>query len=303
MQITRPLYSLIHSISRRTGLFTRRQCVDVAARVGKELVDMQKAGIKIDRNSCMYAVKKYVPQSDFKLLWGNKEIMESGDTYIKNYVAPNNNRLMGFYLKRANIMVLRDGAIEKGVEIETFAHEFQHYLFDNNTPLFGPMTKRYRAIHPYNPEEYARINKNTCSTPNFERDLRDLLEPCKTDIRSRKDLIKYYAENTNLTSKERLEAYITSICRYHFCRSISSNVGKLINQIINLRNEFNSYKVMDMIVKYKDKNATGHMKNALLYKEAIRVMKREIFKILTHQHPICSRKVLANRKLPSPVIG
>ena len=303
MQITRPLYSLIHSISRRTGLFTRRQCVDVAARVGKELVDMQKAGIKIDRNSCMYAAKKYVPQSDFKLLWGNKEIMESGDSRIK-YITEKMNatdKVWAKYFLLLNSIIMPDEAIARGGAY-IFAHEFQHYLNDNYTPIRKLLNKMY--LKERNVENSYKATKNIEKKyikPGFENVLRNLLETKGTDIRNKKQLLKYFAENTNITSKKRLDAYIASISRFYKSgKDTSYYIKHLVTWLTILKDEINSYKVEDIVLKYEDKSQNGYMRIVELYKEAVKVLKKELIKTIKC-HLSGKVKKTGERNLPSPV--
>ena len=205
MQITTPLFSLTNALGKRTGIFTRRQCADVAVRIGKDLIDMQKAGVAITDKICMYAVKKYVPQADFKLFWGDKDIMERGDSRIKHITEKMNatDKVWAKYLLLLNSIIMPDEAIAQGGAY-IFAHEFQHYLNDNYTPIRKLLNKMY--LKERNVENSYKATKNVekkSIKPGFENVLRNLLETKGTDIRNKKQLLKYFAENTNITSKKR----------------------------------------------------------------------------------------------------
>ena len=298
MQVTRPLYSLANLISRHTGVFTKKQCADVAARVGKELVDMEKAGIKIDKNACMYVAKKHVPQTDFELFWGNEDIMNRGEAYMKIMLeSPNNKRLMGHYSKRANSMFLVDNITEKGRGAEVFAHEFQHYVYDNLTPVNKLLDKIFKFRNAYNSQTAQIAVQKSVSKPTFERNLRRLLETSGSDIRNKKELLEYFAKNTNITSEKRLKAYITSILRYHYNEDAS--IGRLLYQFNLFKNEINSYKAEDAVIKYKDKAQEGFMRIAELYKETLKVIRRELLKRMKPDFKFDTK--VRKRNLPSPV--
>lgn len=298
MQITRPLYSLANAVSRHTGVYTKRQCADVAVRMGKELVDMEKAGIKIDKNACMYVAKKHVPQTDFELFWGNKDIMENGEPYMKVMIeSPSNKRLMGNYSRRPNAMFITDGIIENGRSTDVFAHEFQHYIYDNHTPLMKLLDKIFKFRNAYNSQAGKDAAEKSITKPSFERDLRRLLETQGTDVRNKKELLEYFAKNTNITSEKRLKAYITSILRYHFDEDVK--ISKLISLLNLFKNEINSYKAEDAVIKYRDKTQEGYMRVAVLYKETRKVIKKELFKRIKPDFKFDTK--VRKRNLPSPV--
>ena len=298
MQVTRPLYSLANALSRRTGVYTKRQCADVAVRVGKELVDMERAGIKIDKNACMYVAKKHVPQTDFELFWGDEDIMKRGELYMKIMTgSPKNEKLLANYSKIPNSMFLRDKIVKNERSAEIFAHEFQHYIYDNHTPIMKILDKIFKFRNAYNPQIAKTAAEKSVAKPSFERDLRRLLKTQGNDIRNKKELLEYFAKNTNITSKKRLRAYITSICRYHFDRDIT--ISRLLPQLRLFKNEINSYKAQDAVIKYKDKTQEGYMRVVELYKEARKVVKREVFR---HMSPsFVSDTRVRKRNLPSPV--
>lgn len=299
MKVTRPLYSLANLISRHTGVFTKKQCEDVATRVGKELVDMEKAGIKIDKNACMYVAKRHVPQTDFELYWGNEDIMSRGEYYMRIMVAsPNNKKLGGQYSKIANSMFLTDTVKENSREAEFFAHEFQHFVFDNLTPANKLLDKIFKFRNAYNPKTAVLAALKSISKPSFERDIRRLLETKGTDIRNKKELLEYFAKNTNITSEKRLKAYITSILRYHYDEN--TPIKRLFYQLDLFKNEINSYRAEDAVIKYKDENQEGYIRVVELYKEAVKAIRREILKRIKPDFKFDTK--VRRRNLPSPVL-
>ena len=296
------LAHLANNISGRTGIYTKRQCADIAVRVGKELVDMKNAGVKMDDKLCMYVTKKHIPRADFRIFWGDKDIIERGDPFMKILISPENkNRIMAYYSTDPNALLLTDELLNRGDEIEGYTHELQHYIYNNYTPFRKLLKKISKSSgENYDPHEHEISTKERCTKPDFESTLRRLLIAKRPEVKSIKELVEHFASNTNITSRKRLDAYIASICRYFESSNSIVNIINMIAQISYLKNEINSYTAQDIVTKYHNKNKKGFKIEVQLYKETIKVLKKEILRNIRLKHPKTAQQN-NTRDLPSPV--
>lgn len=284
----------------RLGFYTKRQSVDISINIGKELVDLSRAGKQINKELVQSTIKKHAPnvkvniitdKDEFKQFLQNAgENVETLKAATKGYAALN----FSFGEKAKGIFVPSLGT-EKG--ISHFAHEFEHYMYNEHTPkrsilikiarkMMGAKDKFQKAKPANTPETYAQVsleNKIQHSLRN-RFGIGDLnrtgglkgVEPTAEGV---KELLK--GKNfTGLTSDKRVDAYIRAITRHHMNPKNTNSLSNLILTKSTLDDEARAYGVSDAVNRYiSGKNEiTWEGLTSEIYKRTSKILKGEILK-------------------------
>lgn len=284
----------------RLGFYSKKQSVDISINIGKELVDLSRAGKQINKELVQSTIKKYAPnvkvniitdKDEYKQLLQNAgENVEAIESATKGYAAQN----FSFGEKAKGIFVPSLGT-EKG--ITHFAHEFEHYMYNGHTPkrriliktvrkMMGLKDKFQKAKPANTPETYAQIsleNKIQHSLRN-RFGIGDLngtgglkgVEPTAEGVT---ELLK--GKNfTGLTSDKRVDAYIRAITRHHMNPKNTDSLSGLILAQNTLDDEARAYGVSDAVSRYiSGKNEiTWEGLTSEIYKRASKILKGEILK-------------------------
>lgn len=287
------------------GFYTKQQSVDAAINIGKELVDLSKSGKPITKELIQSTIKKQVPKANVRIVTDKNEFkqlletagesFEAIDSAAADYGAVyfNMGKTKGIFAPSLN------GSNPKAIPI--FAHEFEHYMYNEHTPKQSMIMKMVQKIA-------SKKEKVKPSTPieKFETYEHIALE---SDIQM--DLIKYFGiENlmktkslkgveptaegvtkllkgknfTGLTDDKRVDAYIRAITRRHINPKNKDSFVDLVTVKNTLDDEVRAYAVGDAVKRYMSgsENITGQGLVSEIYKRTSKVLKNEILKYLEY---------------------
>lgn len=287
------------------GFYTKQQSVDAAINIGKELVDLSKSGKPITKELIQSTIKKQVPKANVRIVTDKNEFkqlletagesFEAIDSAAADYGAVyfNMGKTKGIFAPSLN------GSNPKAIPI--FAHEFEHYMYNEHTPKQSMIMKMVQKIA-------SKKEKVKPSTPieKFETYEHIALE---SDIQM--DLIKYFGiENlmktkslkgveptaegvtkllkgknfTGLTDDKRVDAYIRAITRRHINPKNKDSFVDLVTVKNTLDDEVRAYAVGDAVKRYMtdSENITGQGLVSEIYKRTSKVLKKEILKYLEY---------------------
>lgn len=289
------------------GFYTKQQSVDAAINIGKELVDLSKSGKPITKELIQSTIKKQVPKANVRIVTDKNEFkqlletagesFEAIDSAAADYGAVyfNMGKTKGIFVPSLNCSNPNSKAIP------TFAHEFEHYMYNEHTPKQSMIMKMVQKIA-------SKKEKVKPSTPieKFETYEHIALE---SDIQM--DLIKYFGiENliktrglkgveptaegvtkllkgknfTGLTDDKRVDAYIRAITRRHINPKNKDSFVDLLTVKNTLDDEVRAYAVGDAVKRYMtdSENITGQGLVSEIYKRTSKVLKKEILKYLEY---------------------
>ncbi len=276
MQIATPLYQIADKVSARTGIYTTRQCRRIATQVGKDIVDAQRNN-KDENITKQFRdiVHKYVPKARFGFLLYEDSKNETANTTDKS-----RKKVVGYYHYLENLIIMDSQYAEpKNASLASIlSHEFCHYMTMNHTAKFVKQTKMLREM--YNRTDLQNIINPAKMKPNFQRELLKMTNlNAASCLKDEQELLEYFSGDkyNGLTSKKRLNAYITSILRY-FLKPNDIKTKDRLESIIDLfKDEIYAYGVSENVSEYQQNNAekvTAHNR-VLLYKMVVKILKRE----------------------------
>ncbi len=125
----------------RVGLYTKRQCVDVASKIGKDLVDVSRNGDGINKDVIRNIIAKRAPKADIENIATNKDEFhsamikkgyskEQSDMFFKDI---ENSGFGAFYSGYIKGIYVPLEVMDKPEQMNTVAHEMEHFLYNNNT--------------------------------------------------------------------------------------------------------------------------------------------------------------------------
>lgn len=286
------------------GFYTKQQSVDAAINIGKELVDLSKSGKPITKELIQSTIKKQVPKANVRIVTDKNEFkqllgenFEAIDSATADYGAMyfNMGKTKGIFVPSLN------GSNPNSKAIPTFAHEFEHYMYNEHTPKRSIFLKLVQKIA-------SKKEKVKHSTPieKFET-----LEHIALESDIQMDLIKYFGiENlmktkglkgveptaegvtkllkgknfTGLTNDKRVDAYIRAITRRHINPKNKDSFVDLVTVKNTLDDEVRAYAVGDAVKRYMSGsgNISGQGLASEIYKRTSKVLKNEILKYLEY---------------------
>lgn len=304
MFISKMARFIVSKTTNHFGYYTKQQSVDAAINIGKELVDLSKSGKPITKELIQSTIKKQVPKANVRIVTDKNEFkqllgesFEAIDSAAADYGAVyfNMGKTKGIFVPSLNCSNPNSKAIP------TFAHEFEHYMYNEHTPKQSMIMKMVQKIA-------SKKEKVKPSTPieKFETYEHIALE---SDIQM--DLIKYFGiENliktrglkgveptaegvtkllkgknfTGLTDDKRVDAYIRAITRRHINPKNKDSFVDLVTVKNTLDDEVRAYAVGDAVKRYMtdSENITGQGLVSEIYKRTSKVLKKEILKYLEY---------------------
>lgn len=286
----------------RLGFYSKKQSVDISINIGKELVDLSRAGKQINKELVQSTIKKHAPNVKVNIITDKDELRQllknAGENVENLEAAANGYAALSFsFGKGAKGIFIPSLGTERG--ISHFAHEFEHYMYNEHTPkrqlvrkTFIRMMKleeKLKKTKPSNaPKEYDQISLEN----KIQRSLRNRfgigdinrtgglkgVEPTTEGV---KELLK--GKNfTGLTSDKRVDAYIRTITRHHMNPKNTDSLMDLLLSKNTLDDEARAYGVSDAVNRYiSGKNEiTWEGLTSEIYKRTSKVLKGEIAKSL-----------------------
>lgn len=289
------------------GFYTKQQSVDAAINIGKELVDLSKSGKPITKELIQSTIKKQVPKANVRIVTDKNEFKQLLETAGESFEAIDSAAADygAVYFNMGKTKGIFDPSLNcsnpNSKAIPTFAHEFEHYMYNEHTPKQSMIMKMVQKIA-------SKKEKVKPSTPieKFETYEHIALE---SDIQM--DLIKYFGiENliktrglkgveptaegvtkllkgknfTGLTDDKRVDAYIRAITRRHINPKNKDSFVDLVTVKNTLDDEVRAYAVGDAVKRYMtdSENITGQGLVSEIYKRTSKVLKKEILKYLEY---------------------
>lgn len=304
MFISKMARFIVSKTTNHFGYYTKQQSVDAAINIGKELVDLSKSGKPITKELIQSTIKKQVPKANVRIVTDKNEFkqllgenFEAIDSATADYGAMyfNMGKTKGIFVPSLN------GSNPNSKAIPTFAHEFEHYMYNEHTPKRSIFLKLVQEIA-------SKKEKVKHSTPieKFET-----LEHIALESDIQMDLIKYFGiENlmktkglkgveptaegvtkllkgknfTGLTNDKRVDAYIRAITRRHINPKNKDSFVDLVTVKNTLDDEVRAYAVGDAVKRYMSGsgNISGQGLASEIYKRTSKVLKNEILKYLEY---------------------
>lgn len=340
------MVSLVHNILTKpinsAGLYTKRQCVDVASKIGKDLVDAANGGIDIDKNVIRKIIDKRAPKADIKNIVTNEDefisVMKDigyDKNQLKGFMKDIENGGFGaFYSEHINGIFVPLNDMKKPEQMNTVAHEMEHFLYNNNTfeqkfakwlgrkilklqnklaqtdnnKIKGVETaqKAINKIHVPQQDlsvDTALITDMESTGDRIQFDLLDGFGLNNNNIRifeslepNKKGVKKYFCSDyfKGLYTDKRVLAYIRAILRYHIHPKNIGSVEELASISKYLEDESRAYRVSDNVIRY------ASAKNGLTDAGIVSYIYKLASKILDSESKLAVKYYSKNYKNPNP---
>ena len=310
MRIPKCLYNYLTAPINRVGIYTRRNCVDKATQIGKDLVDISKSAL-LTRADIDGVIKKHAKGIKMPNLVSSREeaielavkygtpqpIAEARiDSMPKGYYALQSQLFRGIYISPKAYAEPR---------ADILPHELEHYFFENCT--FSKLWARFkyktlgigkRRITIDEGLELVKMKSNML--PKIIQP--KLIEHFGTCPGQLEDFLASYSPNAKgfvellssdkfigLKNKKRIDAQIRAFLR-SFCNPKNGEVEALKNLKFVLKEETNAYTVSDRVLRYdagkECLTRIGVRKE--IYKRAVKILDKEI-KIAKHYQKLAKK--------------
>ena len=286
----------------RLGFYSKKQSVDISINIGKELVDLSRAGKQINKELVQSTIKKYAPNVKVNIITDKDELRQllknAGENVEKLEAAANGYAALSFsFGKGAKGIFVPSLGTESG--ISHFAHEFEHYMYNEHTPKrnlaiktvrkMAKLEEKFKKAKPANkPETYNQISLEN----KIQRSLREYFGINDLSVTGGLKGVEPTAEGvtellkgknfTGLTSDKRVDAYIRTITRHHVNPKNKTSFADLLLSKTTLDDEARAYGVSDAVNRYiSGKNEiTWEGLTSEIYKRASKVLKGDMAKSL-----------------------
>ena len=310
MGISKLMLSFAQKARNSVGLYTKKQSVNASINIGKELVDLSKKETPMTKEVIQSVIKKHVPKAKVNIITDKDEfakvLRNAGENPEAVDAASSGTAALYFNFqgKAKGIFIPK---LQTPNEMANFAHEFEHYMYNEHTPkrklLLNTVQKISNIIERYKPKakqtkpkEYKQITTEFDLQRNLSEffGIKDLtlcgnLKGVKPTHEGVTELLQ--GENfLGLTNDKRVNAYIRAITRNQMHPKDRKSLSKLLISKTTIDDEARAYSVSDTVRRY----ATGRTSITTdglisdIYKRTSAVLKDEIklaFKNLRKHKP------------------
>ena len=277
MGIPKVLWNVARKAGNYCGLYTKNQCVELSTSIGKELIDLSRKNGGLTDEILDATVKKFVPHVNVKIFNSEKalqkELTRVGET--EEFVnSISSGRAALYFNMQGKAKGIYIPKVKTDKEISNFAHEFEHYLYNEHTPKrksvltfvqsVNRMNEKLKSLFKTSVNEVSKPKPKVKDTLLAQKDLQgDILDlfgiqhleatgKLKGVGANSDDIVKLLeGENfTGLTSPARRKAYIRAITRAQSNPKMKDQWAQL--QIIKttIDDEVRAYKVSDEVLRY-----------------------------------------------------
>ncbi len=300
MGISRLASTFFQKTGNRIGLYTKKQSVNASINIGKELVDLSKNGTPMTREVIQSVIKKHVPKAKVNIITDKNEFA----TVLRN--AGENPEAVDAVTSGATAIYFNLQGKAKGIfipklqtpnEMANFAHEFEHYMYDEHTPKRKLLLKTVKKItniadrikpSKTKPMQPPNEHEQIATEFDLQRNLREFfgirnLTLCGNlkGVKPTRDGVNELLQGENfigLTNEKRVNAYIRAITRNIMHPKDRKSLSKLLLSKTTLDDEARAYSVSDNVRRYAtgDTSITPDGLVSDIYKRTSAVLKDEI---------------------------
>ncbi len=300
MGISKLVGLAVRKAGNRVGLYSKKQSVEVATNIGKELVDLSKNETQITKDVIQSVIKKHVPKAKVNIITDKDEfaqvIKNAGGNPETIDLVTNSYAAMYFNISQGKAKGIFIPNLKTTQDMSNFAHEFEHYMYHEHTPkrkLFLTALRKFeKSTEKSKPLQSEPSKKAVYEQVAAEADIQDLLHRYfgikhlaltggLKDIKPTPEGVAELLRGKNftgLTDEKRINAYIRTIIRNQMHPKNSENMPKLILTKITLDDEARAYGVSDAVTRYAtgsgDITPFGLVSD--IYTRTSRVLKNEI---------------------------
>lgn len=300
MGISRLVFAAIRKAGNRVSLYTKKQSVEASINIGKELVDLSKKDTTMTKEIIQSVIKKHVPKAKVNIITDKDEfatvLRKAGENPDAIDTATSGTAALYFNFKgkAKGIFIPK---LQTPNEMANFAHEFEHYMYNEHTPKRSLLIKTVQKISNMtdrikppktkpieNPNEYKQIatefdiQKNLINFFGIKHlALYGKLKGVKPTHEGVTELLQ--GENfIGLTNEKRVKAYIRAITRNMMHPKDKKSFPKLLLSKTTLDDEARAYGVSDTVRRYAtgDNSITPDGLISDIYKRTSDILKNEI---------------------------
>ena len=307
------LSKLSTNIGNKLGLYSKQQCIDIATNIGKELVDLSCSGAELTKDVFQNTIKKHGKKVNVEnIITSKSELQEllTSVGYTKEEVhnLTNGSAASTFKLGRNGETVngIYIPRITKPEDISAFAHEVEHYIYDNNTPMMKALEKLCDFIEFISNKFKIKSDESLSHIylqKNIQDKLRDMfgireltlqegkfkgIEPTQeglSQLLASEDFI-------GLTNNTRINAYLRTILRSEVNPKSRPKILDMLMLKNCLDDEARAYRVSDNINRYLSKSSYTSHEGLItnIYQRASNLLKTEIWYAIKNKI-ICKPKI------------
>ena len=298
------LQSIAAKASKKTGIYSNKQCVDTAINIGKDLVDISRNNnnINITPDLIKQTLKKQAPKVNINII---NDIEEFKAIMRHAGMSPEEiNRLSKTGLARSFQFGSHRGIFltkELGDRIFAItAHEIEHYLHKQHgfgKKVVEPLLKPFYRLFKINRKNIEQI----LLEHEYESKILKMFGLARPNNIKTNDFKTYASYLTGLTGDKRIDAYIRAISR-HFIHPKNKGAVKQLKSVKSkFEEESRAYTVSKVVDQYYKKEPPEKSFIAQLYSRVIGVLENEI-KIARKSSLISQQKKTYKTGLPTTAV-
>jgi len=301
MGISKIVRFALTKVGNHVGYYSKRQSVEAATNIGKELVDRLRTSTELTQDVIQSTIRRHVPHANVNIITDKNAfkdlLVKAGENPDALETAASGSAAMYFNMmgKAKGIYIPR---IQTTGDISNFAHEFEHYMYNEHTPkrkiLVTSVQKIGNMVEKIKPPKNEPAYEHISLEASVQKDLMELfgiqhlgftggLQGVKATPESVTALLngKNFA---GLTTEQRINAYIRAITRSHINPKNKDSVGKIFTTKTVLDDEARAYGVSDAVERYASgsDNITWQGLTADIYRRTSNVLNDEIKVGLRH---------------------
>ena len=240
----------VRKAGNRVGLYSKKQSVEAATNIGKELVDLSQNGTPVTKEMIQSVIKKHAPKAKVNIITDKDEfargIKNAGENPDAIDMVTNSYAAMYFNIGQGKAKGIFIPNLKSTQDMSNFAHEFEHYMYNEHTPKRKLALAVFRKIgklaEKSKPLQSKPSKKSAYEQIATEADLQVLLHQyfgiknlafagglrgVKPTAESVTELLG--SENfRGLTDEKRINAYIRTITRSQMHPKNNENMPQLI---------------------------------------------------------------------------
>lgn len=307
-------------INNKLGLYSKRQCVDIATNIGKELVDLSSSGAELTTDLFQKTIKKYGKKINVEnIVTSKSELLEllTSVGYTKEEVRSltDGAAAAAFKLGRngKNVNGIYIPSISKLEDLSAFAHEIEHYIYDNNTFKMKALEKFCNLIEFISNKFKIKSDESLSHIylqDNIQDKLHDMLGIRELTLQEGKfkgieptqeGLSKLLSSEDflGLTNDTRINAYLRTILRSEVNPKSRPKILDMLMLKNCLDDEVRAYRVSDNINRYLSKSSDTSPQGLTtnIYQRASNLLKTDIW--LAIKNKILHRQKVYETGMPT----
>lgn len=120
-------------VANKVGLYSKKQSVELATSIGKELVDISRGGGEITKDIVQATLKKHVPRVNVSIITDKEELISEFSRICREPEKIINDRVKACYNNIMGHCSIYIPKISSSQDISILAHEIEHLIYNNHT--------------------------------------------------------------------------------------------------------------------------------------------------------------------------